>query len=145
LNEGDEFLSLVLKNPTNASLGDISAETLTIVDNDPLPVAQFAKTSYDAKDGKASIDVTLNTPSGQAVTIYWTTSEGLTGSVDVPVGANSAKINLQDLSKTVTLTLTSADNATLGTPSTTTVNVSSVVNNNTVIYIPLNFTKFSQP
>jgi hypothetical protein len=66
LDEPNETVNLVLRNPVNATLGTQSTAILTIVDNDGPTTVQFETTTYMASeaDGAAVINVVLSAPSG---------------------------------------------------------------------------------
>ena len=81
LDEADETVTLVLSNPTNATLavgttmGASSTSTITIRDNDAPPTVQFstAALTVDEGVGTAIITATLSGPSGLTVTMPYAT------------------------------------------------------------------------
>ena len=74
LDEDDETLRLVLSGAVNATLADAIAVG-TIEDDDPLPVASIAPSSADEDTGRIRFTITLNTASGRAVTVAYTTAD----------------------------------------------------------------------
>ena len=137
--ESDETVNLALSSPSNATLGTPSATTLTILNDDPLPTAQFNSAPYNVYENAspAVVTVTLSNPSAFAVTVNITTSDG-TASYLSDYAAISATLNfapgvttvtttvpitndnVYESDETVNLALSSPSNATLGTPNTTT-------------------------
>jgi len=77
-DEDDETVTLVLSNPTNATFGATTLATLTIVDNDSPPAAQFQKASFSVseKSGTATVTVTLAVSPLEPVTLDYATSDG---------------------------------------------------------------------
>ncbi|MGQ9555551.1 MAG: Calx-beta domain-containing protein, partial [Anaerolineae bacterium] len=77
IDEVNETLHLQLSNADNAVLGDPIAATVTIADNDG-PTVAFTAASFSASEGVgfATITVTLNASSPQAVTVDYATSNG---------------------------------------------------------------------
>jgi hypothetical protein len=62
-----EIVQLELTGPTNATLGSDQA-TLTINDNDPIPVIEFVSTSYSVlESGVPTFTVILDRPSGKTI------------------------------------------------------------------------------
>jgi hypothetical protein len=78
LQEDDETVMLSLGVPTNAMLGIQTVSTLTVVDNDPAPVAAFVKTSSRGEEGMnpAKLEVSLNPGSGKTVTVEYAVTGG---------------------------------------------------------------------
>ena len=77
--EGDETLGLLLSNPTGgASLGQPSAATLTIVDNEGPGTLQFSATSYTVKEVGPTATITVQRVGGAGgtVTVDYTTADG---------------------------------------------------------------------
>lgn len=73
-----ETLTLPLSNPTNAVLGPYNPVTLTIVDDDSLPVVAFSASWYTAGEaaGAARITVTLSHPYPLTATVDYATVAG---------------------------------------------------------------------
>jgi hypothetical protein len=134
LDEPDETVNLTLGNPVNATLGT-SATQLTLVDNDNPPTVQWSAASYTVNeaDATATLTVTLNAPSGKAITVNYATSDGTaTAGNDYAVanrnlsfapGETSHAVALAitndtavEQDETVEVTLSNALNATLGAP-----------------------------
>ena len=78
LSEPQKSLKLILSNPSNAALTAFTEATLLINDDDPLPTIQLSQAEYTAikSSGKATITVSLDTASGQTVSIDYATSDG---------------------------------------------------------------------
>lgn len=78
VNEAAETLNITLVNPTNATIGGTNPASLTIIDNDALPVLSFGSGTFSALEasGSAIISVTLAPASGQAVSIDYATGAG---------------------------------------------------------------------
>ena len=78
MDETNETVALTLGTPTNAILGTSSA-TLTITDDDNLPVVGFQSSSYGVTEGDVTtvaITVTLDAASGLVVTVPYQTTAG---------------------------------------------------------------------
>jgi uncharacterized repeat protein (TIGR01451 family) len=136
MDENDETVSLTLSNPTNATLGGANPATLTIVDDDTVPLVRFSNGSYSVVEGAgpATVNVVLETISGLTVTVDYATSSGgvnpatpgadytaasgtltfLPGVTDqsFTVSINNNAANEPD--ETVLLTLSNPSNATVG-------------------------------
>jgi hypothetical protein len=77
LDEPAETVTLTLSSANNATLGTTNnPATLTIVDDDAAPTVDFDSAAYsvDEDAGTATITVTLNTASGQQVTVGYAVS-----------------------------------------------------------------------
>ena len=146
LNEADETVTLVLSNPTNATLGTTmgasSTSTVTIRDNDAPPTVQFSTTALTVDEGvgTAIITATLSGPSGLTVTVPYATSNGtatagsdytvISGTLTFVPNQTSQTIRLpivddtlDEVDETVALALSTPTNATLGASSTSTVTI----------------------
>jgi len=142
LSEPDETVNLSLSNPVNATLGDPYISTLTILNDDPLPIVQFSAGTYQVFEdaGKAIITVTLNTASGQTVGVDYATSDGTATAGDDYTSTSGTLIfnpgqtsltfevrirtdSILDPNETVLLELSNPDDATLGTPATATLTI----------------------
>lgn len=78
LNEADETFLVRLQSPVNAVLGDDTA-TVTILDDDPLPViagADVVRPEGNAGAAKAVFKFSLSAPSGRAASFSFATSSG---------------------------------------------------------------------
>ena len=73
-DEPDEMIALALANPVNATLGDPTTATLSVIDDDPPPVVQYSRSAYTvtANAGSATITVALNTVSAFTVNVTYT-------------------------------------------------------------------------
>ncbi|MCE7980179.1 MAG: DUF11 domain-containing protein [Caldilinea sp. CFX5] len=74
MDEDDETIVLTLSSPSGAALGANATLTLTILDNDAVPVLSLAHTSTGESAGSVSFVVALNVPSGRTVTVIANTS-----------------------------------------------------------------------
>ncbi len=130
----DPTLTLTLGTPTNATLGAITSNTLTIVENTPPPMVFFTTSSESVNEnaGTFSITVALSAASDTTTTIPFTLGgtavsgtdySGVTASpLVIPAGSTSATITGTLLDNTdtfaapnptLTLTLGTPTNATL--------------------------------
>ena len=77
LFEGNEALTLTLTTPVSASLGSPSAATLTIIEDDAVPIVGFSSASYSVNEnaGTATITVTLSSASVVTATVNYTSSD----------------------------------------------------------------------
>ncbi len=131
----EETVGLSLLNPTRAILGGQSKATLTIIDNEGDPLVEFASATFevdeDVAGGVATIQVTLNRPAPNFVSVKYATSDGsaVAGSDYTTVGSllvfapgetsksftvpilNDA---LHEATETILLTLSDPTNAILG-------------------------------
>ena len=142
LNEATETLNLTLSNPTNAGLGGTTLVTTgTINDDDSLPKVSIGTPSKITEGNGTktyNFPVTLSAPSGQAVTIHYSTTSGtaiagsdFTGVTDntitIPAGQTSGNIPITILGDTqveqdesFTVTISNPQNAALDTTTTAT-------------------------
>lgn len=76
-DEPNETFTLLLSNPTNATLS-ASQVTVTILDNDPLPAVSIADAAVVEGNGGTNMifAMTLSNPSGSEVRVTCTTSNG---------------------------------------------------------------------
>ncbi|OWK44404.1 FG-GAP-like repeat-containing protein [Fimbriiglobus ruber] len=140
----NQTLTLTLGTPTNATLGTTTANTLTITEPAATPPSvQFATTTemVDASTGSFTVTVTLSAASSTDATIPFTVGgtavagtdySGLTTSpLVIPAGQTTATITgtltpeagFDPTGKTLTLTLGTPTNATLGTNTTNTLTI----------------------
>ncbi len=137
LDEGPETVTLILSNPVNAELGDPNPATLTIYDNDPTPVAEFAPgDQVQARlesAGSMTATVRLSAPSGLdvMVTLAFSGTAGrgedytaISDTLTIPAGDDEGHAliavnddSLDEHDETVILTLGTPINATLGATS----------------------------
>ncbi len=131
--EGNETVLLQLSGPTNALLG-LSNATLTIIDDDTLPLVQFSSLTYSVGEGDGSATITVilvNTTSALPVTVNYATTDGTATSGSDYTGVSNTltfapgettqtftvpilEDALYEAAETVTLTLSGPTNATLG-------------------------------
>ena len=134
LDEANETVIVTLSSPSNATLGSDNVHTYTITDNDNPPVVDFNATSSSGAESVSSTDLTvdLSAASGQNVTVNYAVTGTATGSgtdytlangtLTISAGATSATItiagivddSLDEPNETVIVTLSSPNNATLG-------------------------------
>jgi hypothetical protein len=78
LYEGPETVQVTLSNPTNALLGFIPTQTVTIVDNEPAPRVGFKSNRVNVSEGATTgkIAVSLSGKSSQPVTVNYTVIAG---------------------------------------------------------------------
>ena len=137
LDEADETVIVTLSSPGNATLGSNDAHTYTIADNDNPPVVDFNATSSSGAESSSSTDITvdLSAASSQNVTVNYAVTGTATGSgtdytlangtATIAAGLTSTTItigsivndSLNEANETVILTLSSPNNATLGSNS----------------------------
>lgn len=150
LYEGNETIIITLGSPTNATLGAMPIQTITITENDPIPSVTFSSSSASALEtaGSVTVAVSLNTASGLDTTIPFSTSgtatlnsdyslswtSGINSGSGTPViitaGSTSATLTISiiddttyETNETAQLTLSSPTNATLGSPSAYTLTI----------------------
>ena len=130
LDEANETVTLTLSSASSsASISDATG-TLTITDDDATPSLSIADVSGNETAGNRQFTVTLSAAAGRAVTVNYATSDGTatagadytatSGSVTIAAGATTATFNvgvladsLDEANETVTLTLSSATNASI--------------------------------
>lgn len=149
-DENDETIQITLTSPTNATLGNSSVGTYTIVDNDSAPSARFrfltssGKTtsapSVNEAAGTLTVPIILTAPSERAITVNLAAITGGTalGGADFNLPGDSVTfapgetrkslvLNIQndvldELNETIKLKLSSAQ-ATIGDGSSATVTI----------------------
>jgi hypothetical protein len=133
LDESEESITFTLSNPINAILGPQSQSTLTIVDNDDPPSVYFSAELFATieSSGGMTINVTLNTASGQVVPVDYATSDitatagtdytSASGTLTYQPGETSRTFwiavdndTLTEPNETVQLTLSNPTNGTFG-------------------------------
>jgi hypothetical protein len=117
IKETTETFGLALSNPTGAALGAISAATVSIMDDDAMPVFRLDSSSYSVGEGDGSLDVTVvrdtdpNLPGtvdpNATSSVDWLTSDGTAGASDY-TGApaspdNTLAFDPGDTSETVSI------------------------------------------
>ena len=137
VDEPNETVIVTLSSPSNATLGNDSVHTYTIIDNDNPPVVDFNTTSSNGAESSSSKDIAidLSTVSGKNVTVNYAVTGTATGSgtdytlangtATIAAGSTSTTItiagivndSLDEADETVILTLSSPNNATLGSNS----------------------------
>ncbi len=139
--EPNETFGVSLSHPSNGILAPATTATVTIL-NDDLPTVQFAQSSYSVNEnwGVVVIDVTLNQPSFEVVTVDITTNNGtaIAGSDYVAIGGTltfapaqttqTLTLNIIDdsaneLAETFMVALSKPVSATLGLPNSVAVTI----------------------
>lgn len=140
-SEDIEYSYITLGVPTNATLGNNSTFTLTVTDNDTESTVEFTTISQTVGEnaGAATVSISLDKPTGKLITIpiiiggsaSYGSDHGLNLlQVSIPAESSSFDINFSILSdtisesdETITITLGSPTNATLGTNTVHTVTI----------------------
>ncbi|MEZ4513082.1 MAG: Calx-beta domain-containing protein [Chloroflexota bacterium] len=143
LDEAAETAVVSLLNPSSGMIISPDQVTLTITDNDEPPTVQFEADSFTTIENiiTGTLTVTLSTPSGQPVSVKWSTSDGTAtagsdydavnnATVTIPAGGSFVRVDVplindvaEENGETVLATLSSPTNATLGEPKTTTLTI----------------------
>ena len=132
LNEANESFSVLLSSPVNATISD-GTGTGSITDNDPLPSLSIGDAPTVTEGADALFPVTLSAPSGQSVTVGYSTANGsavapgdydavTSGSVTFLPGETSKQIQISTNQEALdefdvenfTVTLSGPSNATIG-------------------------------
>jgi large repetitive protein len=130
LNEANETFSLVAATTAGTTANPNAAGTATITDNDAPPALSIGDVTVDEAAGTMTFTVTLSTPSGQAVSVNYATSNGsatagsdytaTSGTLNIAAGATTQTFtvaitddSLTEVAETLTLTLSGATNATI--------------------------------
>ena len=134
IDESDETVIVTLSSPSNATLGSDSIHTYTITDNDSTPEVDFNAASSSGAESVSSkaITVNLSGPSSETVTVNYEVTGTATGSgtdytlvngtLSISAGDTTSTITITDIvddttdetDETVIVTLSSPNNATLG-------------------------------
>jgi len=141
LNEGDETIVLTLDAPTNATLGTTKSQTITIIDNDPIPTVQFVSAGQVAFEavGVLTATVQLSFATAWVTTVPFTMSGSATNGSDysitpspitIPAGSTTGTATvtivddiLHEADETIVLTLDAPTNATWGNATQQTVTI----------------------
>ncbi len=136
-------LTVTLGTPTNATLGSIASDTVTIVQSDPEPTVTLAAATQSVNENGGTFTVTVNLSgaSSLATTVPFTLGgtaasgvnySGVTASpLVIPAGQTSGTITgtllddgkFEPTNTTLTVTLGTPTNATLGATTTDTVTI----------------------
>ncbi|MBD2663840.1 SCP-like extracellular protein, putative [Richelia sinica FACHB-800] len=152
-SEADENFLVNLANPTNGMIGD-SQGVGTILSDDIATISIQNLTVVEGRDNQAVVNVTLNAPSTQAVSVTYTTSAGtattntdftpITGTLTFNPGQTQRTLNipivndaLNEADETFTVTLASPSNTLLGT-STATVTITDTLQSSATAILPSN-------
>lgn len=131
LDEPTEAFTVTLSSPNGATLAVPSSATVNIADNDPSPSVEFnAASQAVSESGGVTLTVELSAASGQNVSVPYTVGGTATaadhsltaGSFIIPAGSTTDIVTftvtsdgLDENDETVSATLGSPTNATLGT------------------------------
>lgn len=135
LNEPDETVVIALSNPTNATLGPIATELVTIVDNDEPPSVRFdlASSSGSEAISPAQLAVELADESAETATVDYAVTGGTASGGGIDYALASGRLtfspgdkteyislivfddSVDEPDETVIVTLTNPSNVTLGT------------------------------
>ena len=127
-----ETFSVILSNPTNATLGAITTAQVTIADDETNPTITIVDNSTAESTTTANMVLQLNNPSAKTITVEYTVTDAtatagadytaITGVQTLNIAPNTQSINipisiltdsLDEDNETITVTLTSAINATI--------------------------------
>ena len=142
-NTTNKTLTLTLGTPTNATLGTTTIDTLTINESDPQPTVQFASAAQSVNENGGTFTVTVNLSAASSVdttipftlggtAVSGTDYSGVTepvghrGRADHPARSRAHLIDdgkFSTTNKTLTLTLGTPTNATLGANTTDTLTI----------------------
>jgi hypothetical protein len=140
--ESDETVQLALANAEGAVLGSSANATLTIQDDDALPVVSLSSASAQVAENGGSIEltITLSEIHDQVVSVDVTTFNGTASAASdyvavaetafIPIGSLSAPVTIQILDDGIfegdehfTVDLSNPNGADLGSPTTATVTI----------------------
>ncbi len=144
-DEMDETIDVTIDAAPNANLGSPASFTVTIVDDDPLPIVNVFEVTRTVTetdtDNRINVRVSLSAPSGRVLDIPFTVSGTATETEDFtrrefiqvapPHSLNNGQVNdivilgdaLPEGDETVVITLGDPANATLGTSRVQTITV----------------------
>ncbi len=140
VHEGDEMFTVVLSDPSGATLGPDPKAKVVIRDVDPIPEVSVADATV-TEGGTAQVTISLDRPSAKEVTVSWSVADGTAGSGDhsgpsapqaitftagetektVEVATVQDEVNEGD--ETFTVALSDPSGATLGRNSSATVTI----------------------
>lgn len=109
LDEDNETIIVdMAKVLTNATPGTVTQQTITILDNDPLPSVTFhdAAENKGEGDGSTTVTVDLSAKSGRDVTIPFTVGGTATPGVDHDLADGNISISAGTLSNTKSMNIT---------------------------------------
>ncbi len=141
IDEYDETIEIIMDDPTNATKGSPSVQTITIFDDDPEPQLYFTSSgqTVDEDAGAVIITAQLNVISGKDVTVpfilFGSAEEGagkdytitssplviLAGSTSIDIQVDVLDDDLIELDEDLIVTLDTPTNAVLSSPATHTV------------------------
>jgi hypothetical protein len=139
IDEFDETIEIIMEDPTNATKGIPSVQTITIPDNDPEPQLYFTSSgqTVDEDVGTVNIVAQLNVISGKDITVPFIVFGSAELDLDytltpspvfIPAGSTSVDIQVDildddtiELDEDLVVTLDTPTNAVLSSPTTHTV------------------------
>ena len=107
--ESSESFTVTLSAPTNATLGSPSTATVTINDDDSLPLVQFSAANYNVGEAAGTVTITVTKTGSTAVpcTVNYATSDGsATAGSDYTTTSGMLTFLPGDTSKTFTVPIT---------------------------------------
>lgn len=164
LTEGDETVVITLAGSKFYSVGKLDSATVTITDNDTLPIVAISATDAVASEpgtdtgtftisrkGNASGDLTVNYKVGGGAT-NGTDYSTLSGSVVIPQGSSSVTLTVTPLddtliegNETVVAALASSASYTVGTPSGATITIADDDTATPIVSLSANDPNASEP
>jgi uncharacterized repeat protein (TIGR02543 family) len=108
--EGSENFSVGLSSPTGSTLGSPSSATVTINDDDALPLVQFSASNFNVNEGDGTVTVTVTKTGSTLVpaTVNYGTSDGsATQPADYTQTSGMLTFLPNDTSKTFTVPIAS--------------------------------------
>ena len=137
VDEPDETVEIALLSPTNATLGNPTVHTFTILDDDEPPTVQFENSSSSGPETTTApaIVVTLSSESAKTVSVDYAVTDGTASSpADFAMGVDTLTFDpgqtsmtiplaivddgTMEADETIEITLSSPFNANIGEPST---------------------------
>ena len=90
-----ETFSVILSNPTNATLGAITTAQVTIADDETDPTITIVDNSTAEATTTANMVLQLNNPSAKTITVEYTVTDGTaTGGADYTAIAGVQTLNI---------------------------------------------------
>jgi hypothetical protein len=148
LDEDPEVATIMLQNPTNATLGANTSYNVTLNDDDPEPEASWG-TAWDPASltepsGSASLAVTLSAPSGKTVTVSVLVNAGSTATeaFDFTIASSSLTFAPGDTLEEVSVSI--VDDPALEGPETVLLDFGTLVNATTTAGVSPTLTLISE-
>ena len=142
-DELNETFDVVLSSPVNATISSTdNTSTITISDDDQAPTISLAQSNYTQAEngGQVNLVVSLSGPSNLGTSVTYQTNDGTaiagqdytaaSGTINIPPGNSTDNITISltddidiEIGETFSIVLSSPDNATLGTITTSQVTI----------------------